>query len=271
MKTILLATDFPPAALNAANYGTDMAMAQAAKIILLHVYEIPVAYAGSPAAYTVDDARHDAESCMTRFKDAVSTRALSVLTIITLVRPGAFFEELEKACEEYVPDIVIMGSQGTTALDRLMLGGHSVHAMKHLIWPLITVPLHATYSGIKKIGLACDVEKLNDSLPITDIRILVEDFNAKLYVLNTCITDNYSLKFVHGSNRLFPMLHDLNPEYHFIGTKDVEAGITGFAVENRLDMLIMMPKTHSLIDRILQKSHTRKMVLHCPVPIIALH
>ena len=44
MKTILVATDFSPAALNAANYAGDMALAIHANILLLHVYSIPVNY-----------------------------------------------------------------------------------------------------------------------------------------------------------------------------------------------------------------------------------
>ena len=50
MKTILVATDFSPAALNAANYAADMALAINADILLLHVYQIPVVYLEVPVA-----------------------------------------------------------------------------------------------------------------------------------------------------------------------------------------------------------------------------
>ena len=43
MKTIIVATDFSTAALNAAEYAADMALAIQADILLLHISEIPIA------------------------------------------------------------------------------------------------------------------------------------------------------------------------------------------------------------------------------------
>ena len=42
MKKIIIATDFSPASENAIAYGTEMALAIKADLILLHVYQPPV-------------------------------------------------------------------------------------------------------------------------------------------------------------------------------------------------------------------------------------
>jgi hypothetical protein len=98
---------------------------------------------------------------------------------------GVFYQELKKLCIHLNPYVVVMGSQGSTATERLFFGGHTVYAMKHLDWPLITVPKGATFSAIKKIGLACDFEDVVETTPISDIKKLVNDFGAELHILNT--------------------------------------------------------------------------------------
>ena len=50
MKTIIVPTDYSPAATNAVNYAADMALAIKADLLLVHVYQIPVAVGDMPLA-----------------------------------------------------------------------------------------------------------------------------------------------------------------------------------------------------------------------------
>jgi nucleotide-binding universal stress UspA family protein len=51
----------------------------------------------------------------------------------------------------------------------------------------------------------------------------------------------------------------------------VDKGIIDFAEGNELDMLIVLPKRHGLIDSLMHRSHTKQLVLHSHVPVMALH
>ena len=50
MKYILVATDFSPAAENALNYAADMALAVHGKLVIFHVYQLPVVYTELPVS-----------------------------------------------------------------------------------------------------------------------------------------------------------------------------------------------------------------------------
>ena len=52
MKTLIVVTDFSPAASNAVNYAADMALTINATLLILHVYQLPVIYLEVPLAYT---------------------------------------------------------------------------------------------------------------------------------------------------------------------------------------------------------------------------
>ena len=164
-----------------------------------------------------------------------------------------------------------MGSQGTTAAERLFFGGHTVYAMKHLMWPLITVPPGATFSSVKKIGLACDFDKVVDTIPIDEIKMLVNDFNAELHVLNTGKKEVFDPEIVFESGMLQEMLRPSKTHCNFIINPDTDEGILDFVEKNNIDLLIVLPKRHGLLDKLIHKSHTKQLVLRSHVPVMAFH
>lgn len=271
MKTIIVATDFSPAANNAAHYAAEMAAAINAKLLLLHVYQVPVVYLELPVVLTEVEMIAAADEKIIQLKNELDISTGHVLNFETEIRTGVFFQELKDVCEKLQPYTVIMGCQGTTAAERIFFGSHAVYAMKHLDWPLITVPAGVRFNAIKKIGLACDFAKVVDTIPVHEIEILVNDFNAALHVLNTGKQTVFNPDIVFQSGLLQQMLVTLNPTYHFTTNPDTDEGIMDFAERNHLDLLLVLPKRHGFTEKLLHKSHTKQLVLHSHVPVMALH
>ena len=133
MKTILVATDFSPAATNAANYAAEMALTINADILLLHVYQPPVGYLEVPIVVSLENIQVDAENQLNGLKEQLNKKTNNKLRIETEVRVGSLFVELKNVCESVSPYTVIMGSQGTTAAQHLFFGSNTIYAMKHLV------------------------------------------------------------------------------------------------------------------------------------------
>lgn len=271
MKTILVATDFSPAALNAANYAADMALAIKANILLLHVYRPPVTYSEIPVVVSPVNMAQEADRNINELKQRLLRKTNYKLNVSTEVKMGLFSEELKTVCERINPYVVVMGSQGTTASERLLFGSHTVHAMKHLVWPLLTVPPQVKFSSIKKIGLACDFNRVVDTTPVEEIKTLVNDFDAELHIVNTGKQEAFKPEIVFESGLLQEMLIALKPAYHFIASENTDEGIMNFAEKNDIDLLIVLPKRHGLLEKLLLKSHSKQLVLHSHVPVMALH
>lgn len=271
MKKILIATDFSPAAMNAAKYAADMALAIDAGLLLLHVYQAPVIYSEVPVAVNTEEMLSDANKEIIRIKNEISNQLNKKISIETEVREGVFFSELEKVCEKINPYTVVMGCQGTTAAERLILGGHAIHAAKYLNWPLITVPVNVKFSMIKKIGFACDFDNVIETVPVDEIKNLMKDFKAELHILNTGKKTEFNPDTVFQSGMLQEMMEGVKPNYHFITNSNIDEGIIEFAEQNNIDLLIVLPKRHGFIDKLIHKSHTKQLVLHSHVPVMALH
>jgi nucleotide-binding universal stress UspA family protein len=271
MKTIIAATDFSDASINAANYAADMALAIHANLLVVHIYQIPVAYLEIPIAIEADQARIDAEESLSQLKELLIKRTSGNMNIASRFVTRVFFRELKNICEEIKPYAVVMGSQGTTAAQRVLFGGHSVYAMKHLMWPLITVPPHAGFSQIKKIGLACDFAKVIDSTPVEEIKRLVEDLHAELHVINSGRDDTYQPDMVFESGMLQEILAPLNPQYHLITRENADEGIIAFVEDNNINLLITLPKRHGLLEMLAHRSISKQLVLRSDVPVMAMH
>ena len=271
MRTIIVATDFSTAALNAANYAADMALAIDADIALLHVYHIPAVYSDATLATNLGDMQRLATRNMNELKDQLLLNRKGRLNISIEIVLGNFFQELKTFCESINPYLVVLGSQGTTAADRLLFGGHTVHAMKKLEWPLITVPVGVSFSSIKKICVACDFEDMISNLPMEEIKEIVSDFHAELHILNTSKKRAYNPEIIISSGLLKVLMAPIVPYYHFIESDDTDEAIMAFAEEKGVDLLIVLPKRHALLDKIIHSSHTKQMVFHSHVPVMALH
>lgn len=271
MKSIIVTTDFSAVAENAVKYASEMALSIQADLLILTVAEIPVTYSDVPIILGLEDLMRNTEKDMLALKEDVNLKTKGKLNIITEVGMGSYFNELKTVCERIKPYAVVMGSQGKTAAEHQMFGSHAVYAMKNLEWPLITVPAGISFSSLKKIGLACDLEGELETTQIDEIKKLLNDFNAELHVINTGKPGVYNSDIVFESISLENMLKPVKPNYHFITDKNTDEGIIDFSDEHNIDLLIVLPKRHGLLDKLIHRSHTKQLVLHSHVPVMALH
>ncbi|NDB53608.1 MAG: universal stress protein, partial [Chitinophagaceae bacterium] len=110
------------------------------------------------------------------------------------------------------------------------------------------------------------------STPTPFIKDLVKTFGAELHVLNINQDGKErSEEIPEQSILLQTLLGDLKPEFHFIQHKDIEDGINDFAIRNELDLVITIPKKHSVVERIFKGTSSKQLIYHSNVPIACVH
>ena len=182
--------------------------------------------------------------------------------VYTETRMGNVTDELETLCSKINPFAVVMGTKGSSGVERILFGSNTLNAIRHLNWPVICVPPGKAFGhGIKKIGFACDFRDVVKSTPTHFIKEFVKEFNAELHVLNVD-HDNKHFKpeTPEQSILLHTLLEEANPSYHFIEHADIEDGINEFAEKNNLDLIITIPKKHKLLQGIFKPSSTKQLV-----------
>ncbi len=274
MKTVIVLTDFSPAALNATNYAADMALAIKANILLFHVYQLPLSVSDTPIVLlSVEEMKEAAENKLAQLKKELEHITSGALEILTEARLGNLSDEAEDCCKKSEPFAVVMGTKGHSAVERALFGSNTITVIKHLSSPVICVPIGKEYGlGIKKIGLACDFREVKEATPVPVIKTLVKEFQAELYLLNVD-HDNHQFKAEtpEQSVLLHTAFEELNPQYHYLENRDIEDGINEFAETNNLDLVITIPKKHKLLEGLFKKSSTKQLVFQSHVPVMCVH
>ena len=274
MKTIVGPTDFTTVSQNSVFYAADLAVATSARLSLIHVCQLPVVISEVPVPETdISTQITEAVTRIRTLRDEVAERTKGRVSIDIEIKVGNVVDEINNYSNTLDVYAVVMGVETTGAIERLLIGGQTFSALNKITWPLIFVPLGSKFSGISKIGLACDLKDVLETVPLREIKNIVNQFHAELHVLNvvTDEADTLHPDMVKESMQLQEMLSGLHPKYHYMGGNNIEKEIMEFAENNHFDFLIVIPKKHSLITRIFQRSHTKKMVLHTQVPLMAIH
>jgi nucleotide-binding universal stress UspA family protein len=275
MKTIIAPTDFSIVSLNAVNYAADLAAATGNKLLLVHTVQLPVVYGEVPvAADTIDQLVADAEKHMELLREQLRLRVRAMVEIQTEVSArGGVVAQLEEYCRAINPVFVVMGSQGSTGIERLLFGSNTIGALKDLTSPVIVVPAGAAFGTIKKIGFACDLKKVATTAPVAELKAMVREFNAQLHIIHVNADDDitYPPELISESEVAHELFEELNPVYHFLNNTDVDEALNDYAVKSQLDLLVVVPRRHDIFEKLVHRSHAKNLVLHTHIPVLSIH
>lgn len=273
MKTIIAATDFSYNSLHAVDYAAAMAGLTGSQLILFHACPLPLAFGEVPVpVVTRGELLAEAEEKIAKLKKKILLDTHGRVAVTTVVKEGEPVSQLEKYCADNTAFAVVIGAESAPPIERFLVGGTTTSAIHRLSLPLIVVPRDATFSRIKKIGLACDFSRVDETIPVKQIEELVNNFQAELHVIH--VNDKEYVdedKIIDESKRLEKILENLQPKYHFIDNEDVEESINQYVNRHKFDLLIVIPKKRSLINNLFHHSHSRKMVLQAHIPVMSVH
>lgn len=278
MKNILIPTDFSATAENAARYALHLAgQIGTPRIILYNAYQAPVALdpmAMAPAVFLLDEEqlRSSSMEALEHFRDLLKKDCPPDCIIDLFCEYALLNNGLDHVCEKTDSDLIVMGITGGGLLEETLIGSNTIHVSKHSTKPVIIVPKNAVFNKIEEVALACDFRSVIDTTPVEPIRDLLQATSAKLMVLNIDHSDeHFDPEIPFQSKMLDQLFHSYYPEYHFIDKEDFMEAIHEFVQENKIDLLITIPKKHGVFDQIFHRSHTKQMAFHVHVPLMVIH
>ncbi len=140
MKRIVCPTDFSERAAPAERQAVGLAKAMGAEVVLVHVaIEAPLWREG----LNTRDVRAVFETQRKWAADTLAARALALaadgVVARTVVRVGRPWDEIVRLAAEEHADMIVMGTQGRTGLDRLLLGSVAERVIRRAPCPVLTV------------------------------------------------------------------------------------------------------------------------------------
>jgi nucleotide-binding universal stress UspA family protein len=273
MKKILVPVDFSLNATNAAEFACNLALFYGAEIWLYHSYEMPLITGEFPAPlYDVNDLQIAAEHELNELTNSLLKKIRSNVTIHIKAETNLLQTGLSSFCDAIRPDLVVIGLSGSNALTKLVVGSNTIRIIHELTYPVLVIPQKASFAPVRKIGFACDYKQIEATTPVALLQKIVTDFNATLYVLNVDNNDkNFTNELVEEVFVLKELLKDIKPVYESIEAESITEGINQFIAKEALDWITVIPKKHSMIQKIFSRSHSKDLLYHTVVPILCVH
>lgn len=266
MKTIIAPTDFSAISLNAVNYAADMAVDINASLLLLHVAELISHTIPELPVSDVTYFQVSREAELAELKENLLRRTHNAIEVNTRHLVGNITHEVKEACEELHPFAVVMGTHLPRTLERFLFGSVTLHAVTHLPYPVIVVPENATYKPFRNIALATDLKGIYH-IPVEQVESLAKLYNAKLHVVHVALQNEPHAESYAEKTLLQHRLKRCDAHFHFVVDTCIEKGIEKFALQNNIDLLLLLPKKHNPFH----KSQSKQVIFHLPVPAMAIH
>lgn len=274
MKTILLPTDFSKASHNAIDYAVEIAKLTKAKMILFHVYHIPVITSDVPIVIpSMDEIKENSLKSLKQVEEHIYKKHGNNFTIECMTACGITIDEINACAKQNAIDLIVMGMRGSGYLIEKIMGSVTTSLIKEAFCPVLSIDTHVKFKTIKKIVFACDYKETSFKSILDPLKEFAKLFKSHVYVLNVIpeLTPSLTVTEAVEGIKLEHLLEGVEHSFDFSHNEDAVEGINDFVAKQKVDMVVMIPRQHSIFESIFKKSNTKSMAFHTHVPLLALH
>ncbi|GHE74930.1 universal stress protein [Roseivirga thermotolerans] len=273
MKKIVVPIDFSACARNALANAIKIAERANFELVLFHSVVMPLGFAeGAPVAgveYGLDELQERAQADMNKLVEDFPQ--LEKLKHKRHILYGPLHEGINEINDEGQVAMVVMGTHGATGFARALIGSNAYHVMKHVPVPVIALPEDADITRMTHIGLAGDFLSVPNPDLIHVVVDLAKAFYAQIHVIHIDTGEVDKKDQIDIARRMEKYVKHTNHSFHFRKYEDVEEGLQQTAKELNIHLLVMIARHHGFFERLRHGSHTKKMVLDIPLPLMVLH
>jgi nucleotide-binding universal stress UspA family protein len=281
MKTYIVPIDFSETSVHAAEFTALLTnQTDVSDVYLLHSYHVSVYESVLPTPDMLIPSEEEIEEqVVERTKKLDNLRARihkqmrDGVTVHIHISRSTLVRAIIETISQVNADIVILGSNGSSDSHNSHIGSNVVNISKLSPVPVIVVPPLCHYEKIKRVVMACDFNKVKDSVPLEPLKRLLQRHEVELEVVNIdkeAKHKNADPEQMAEETALHSMLKEYHPRYYYNNESDILNGILSFAKGHHAQMVIALPHKYSFFQSLLRSSVSQQLTVHCAVPVLLL-
>jgi len=276
MKKILLPTDFSDSAWNAITYAMDFFKNEVCTFYLLHAYT-PAFYRmdyilGGPMFSAIPDAEVDIslaglEKTHSDIKNLPHNpkhhfEEVSAFNVLT--------HEINDLTQEKDIDLIVMGTKGATGAKEVFIGSNTVYVLRKATAPVFVVPVNSKYKSVKKVLFPTDYLTQYKEHEFQHLIELVKMSGGHLTILH--VKEEYELSEAQLKNKthLATLLKGIPHTFAEENGKLMPEAVIKYIDQEKFDLLAMMNRKHSILDRLFVKHNVDQLSFHVQVPFFVV-
>jgi len=274
MKNILVPTDFSENASNAVEYAAVIADACKSNITLLNVFTPTVSRYNVISALIADEVAHTKKEIKEKLQVVAKTLRTQYpgIQCNVTVELGDVVEEILSATNNYETDLVIMGTQGASSLEKILLGSNASSIVEKASCPVLVIPENAVCQIPRQIMYATDYaySDIEGARLLTSIAAAFEANVTFLHVTtkDEDIDDELNLieKFTSEIKLATGYTHI---DSRIISDNTVIMGLDAIVQHAGADILAISTRRRNLFEKLYNPSITKKLANYTNVPLLA--
>lgn len=281
MIHILVPYDFSKIAIHAFDFATKLSTTYSKlHITLIHVVELPlnanVGYMGGGIDPLSDyenqvyfrELLEQRKKELDQLKKKYTSPKYHLDAVVTV---GNVFREVTTVITDKKPDLVVMGSSGTSGWEEFWIGSTTEKIVRTAPCPVITIKGETDPSQLKKVVFASSFDELDVDLAAR-IKNMQQVFDAKFYFVSINTPGNF-ITSREAQHRLDKFIH----RYKFVqvhteiyNSLSEDAGILEFADDIGADLIAMATHGRTGMLHLLTGSIAEDVVNHSKRPVWTL-
>jgi len=273
MKKILVPVDFSDCSRSALKNAIKIAERMQMELLPYHSVVVPVGFAeGAPAGGMDMGFEEMEEQCKKDLKSLISEfPLLEKIPFKEIIQYGSLSDAINELLVKENVGLIVMGTHGASGLSGALLGSNAYHVMKHVDVPVIALPDNADISRMKHIALAGDYLSIPQPELLQMVIDMAKAFFAQIHIIHIDKGHVVVKDQIDIARSMERYLKNTNHSFHFRNFENIEEGLMEFANEMNIELLVMIAKNHNFFDRLRNGSHTKRMMMDIPMPLMVLH
>lgn len=277
MKKILLPTDFSKNAWNAIDYALQFFENEECLFYILNTYT-PSFYrvdymVGGPVQSAIPDVGVDIslsglEQTLLRIEKKYKNPKHQFESLSAFNTPT---DEIKEVCENKDIDMVVMGTQGASGAKELFLGSNTVHVIRKSKRPVLAVPAEYCYQSVKQVLIPTDYASKYNPNELEPLIGIVSKNKVLLHIVHAVEEDDLTRIQLENKEHLKGLLNGLSVIFQDITEEYMPNVVHSYVKKNDIDLIVMMNKKHSFLERLLLKQNVDSIGYSSTVPFLVLH
>lgn len=265
MKNIVVPTDFSSNAREALMYAIHFAnQLDECVIHLVHVFAVR-SETGLMASVNAFMKRNINEE-LTELVEEAKPSLFNGTKLLAAAYEGYPIDTINEYAETVKADYVIMGTKGASGLKSVFVGSNTSGLIKQCARPIIVVPAKYEFKPIRKIALAIDSKDISRERILSPMVKIAEVYRAKVDVVH--VEPAREMATIDAGVDIY--LSEVNRSFHYVEGSDVNEGLHSFLKEHNSDLLCMIHRDRSFINRLIFESLSSIEAMGCPVPLLVV-
>ena len=275
MKTILVPTDFSKHASYALSLARQLALKHGSSVHLLHIVEQPGSHYLTPVSGGAQDQADNVyvlqliEKVKAQLQTTANELAQEGIQTLYKIKIGNPFKHISSQIKSENYDLIVMGTQGISGIDEVIVGSNTEKVIRHANCPVITLKEEVALDQVKDMVFAISYFDQNDYLA-HQLKEIQNLFSANVHLVTINTPGNFLIeRTVASSLSKFVEQYEVS-DYTINIYSDIteEEGILHFAEDKNADVIVMATHGRTGISHLLAGSLSEDLVNHSILPVV---